>query len=54
MFIRYGLQDIRNYIGTRPMVAKTEGALLVLSLLLAFALLTGPSLSGSPRQGRAR
>ena len=30
---------LRNYIGTRPMVAKTEGALLVLSLLLAFGLI---------------
>ena len=28
----------RNYIGARPMVAKTEGALLVLGLLLAFGL----------------
>ena len=29
---------LRNYIGARPMVAKTEGALLVLGLLLAFGL----------------
>jgi hypothetical protein len=30
---------LRNYIRTRPMVAKTEGALLVLGLLLAFGLI---------------
>jgi hypothetical protein len=30
---------LRNYFGTRPMVAKTEGALFVLGLLLAFGLI---------------
>jgi hypothetical protein len=30
---------LRNYIGARPMAAKTEGALFVLGLLLAFGLI---------------
>src|SRR5262245_6378992 len=30
---------LRNYIRARPMVAKTEGALFVLGLLLAFGLI---------------
>jgi hypothetical protein len=30
---------LRNYVGTRPMGAKTEGALLVLGVLLAFGLI---------------
>jgi hypothetical protein len=29
---------LRNYIGTRPMMAKTQGALLALGFLLAFGL----------------
>ena len=47
----------QNYIGARPMMGKTEGALVVLGLLLAFGLIeqaVAQQLPSPPGQGQVQ